>query len=309
MEYLQSADKSIFLSFIKGSQEIPVFLRPAWLDLVSNKNKWAVVFFHDNENLLSFFIYPIGRKLMFDFSIMPDLTYFTGLWFHSSIDKNNQSYFIRKIINVLPSFYYQKIVLNHCDYDLAEFENAGYKLSKKITYIISRDNKNFQKKYDPKLRSDIGFAKKQLEVINQNDCNDLYNSIEHTFKRQKLKPPFNKALIEKIVLAKDITHKIYTAVDTRGLTHASMMVIEDELTVYNILSGRNADAIRGSVALLINTAIEEAILKNKNFDFEGSSLPGVKTFYESFGGELKNPVVISKSKHPWVEILVKWYKS
>lgn len=308
MEFSYSNDKDFFILLVKSCNDIPVFLRPAWMEIVSD-NSWEVAFLHHSEKLLIFFIYPKRKKFGFSISIMPALTYFSGLWLHPTLSNEQQIYLTEEILKVLPSFDYQNLVFNYADHDLHAFKMQGFDISEKLTFVISKDAKDFYKYYDPKLRSDIVFAKKQLRLIMQKDCNDLYVAIEQTFKRQNQKPPIQKALIDKIIQSPQIDKKIYTAIDEEGRIHASMMTLEDSYTVYNILSGRNEYATRGAVSFLLNEAIEEAVGKDKNFDFEGSSLPGVKAFYESFGGKIKKPIIITKSKNILIEFLIKLYKS
>lgn len=304
-----STDKEIFISLAQSRVDIPVFLNPAWMDIVNDSASWEVIYAHDELELLAFFIYPCQKKFSFHISIMPSLTFLSGLWFNPILNKDQQFYFTNELLNLLPSFHYQKLVMNYEGFDLSPFMNRGFEISEKITFVISKDSKDFYKNYDPKLRSDIVFAKKHLRLRIQTKSHDLFSAIEQTFKKQNQKPPFQKALIEKVIQSPSIEKKIYTAIDEEGKIHASMMTIEDGLTVYNILSGRYDHASRGSVSFLLNEAITEAISKDKNFDFEGSSLPGVKAFYESFGGILKKPVILTKSKNKWIEILINLYKS
>lgn len=309
MEFSYSTDKNIFISLVKNRADIPVFLSPAWLDIVGHSASWDVIFLHNDGNLMAFFIYPRQKKFGFYISIMPTLTYFTGLWLNPSFNKEQHLFLTEELVKSLPTFHYQKLVLNYSNYELSSFKTCGFEISEKITLVISKENKDFYKNYNPKLRSDIVFAKKHLRLKTQNESHDLFSAIEQTFKKQNQKPPFQKALIDNIIQSPLIEKKIYTAIDEEGKIHASMMTIEDGLTVYNILSGRNDFAVRGAVSFLLNEAIQEAIGKDKSFDFEGSSLPGVKAFYESFGGIIKNPVIMTKSKNKWIEFLIKLYKS
>lgn len=74
------------------------------------------------------------------------------------------------------------------------------------------------------------------------------------------------------------------ATDKSGNTLATGLFLNDSKRVYNIMNttlpeGRTKEANH----FLLNKVIKEFCGQNLLFDFEGSALPGVKHFYDSFG--------------------------
>ncbi len=72
--------------------------------------------------------------------------------------------------------------------------------------------------------------------------------------------------------------------DEQHYTLASILLLKDQHRIYNIM---NTTTEKGKKAaanhFLIDKVLQEFAGQNLLFDFEGSDLPGVKSFYENFG--------------------------
>ncbi len=65
---------------------------------------------------------------------------------------------------------------------------------------------------------------------------------------------------------------------------ATSLLLRDEKRLYNMMNTTTlAGRKKESNHFLLNAIIEEFSGQDLVFDFEGSDLPGVKSFYESFG--------------------------
>lgn len=114
---------------------------------------------------------------------------------------------------------------------------------------------------------------------------DLYrehygNRVEHV----KEKDYFNFSKICSYALKHDRLVCREIVVDNSNSAIASALLLSDGKRLYNLMNtttaaGRKTEANR----FLMNAIIEEFAGKGLLLDFEGSDLPGVKTFYESFG--------------------------
>jgi hypothetical protein len=112
--------------------------------------------------------------------------------------------------------------------------------------------------------------------------------VKCTFNRQNISNFIDENLIESIVqncVNKNSGH-ILTAIDKNQNVHASMFIVWDRYTMYNLISGAD-DQFRssGAMGLLIWEAIKLAAEKSLRFDFEGSMIKGVECFFRDFGAK------------------------
>ncbi|MBD3367490.1 MAG: GNAT family N-acetyltransferase [Candidatus Eisenbacteria bacterium] len=82
---------------------------------------------------------------------------------------------------------------------------------------------------------------------------------------------------------------IYTVRDEHTMPACSTLVVRDRRTAYYLAGGMRSD-VRSESRLnlvLFERMINDAHALGLDFDFEGSSLPGVERFFRGWGGELR----------------------
>ena len=90
------------------------------------------------------------------------------------------------------------------------------------------------------------------------------------------------------------------AMNEKGELLSIVLLLKDNKRIYNLLntttlSGRKTEANH----FLLDSAIKEFSGSNLVFDFEGSDLPGVKSFYENFGAANQPYFHIKYNHLPW----------
>ncbi len=95
-------------------------------------------------------------------------------------------------------------------------------------------------------------------------------------------------------------------VNDAGELLAASIMLKDGKRIYNMMNtitagGRKVEANH----FLLDSIIKELAGQQLLFDFEGSDLPGVKSFYENFGGTNQPYFSLKYNNLPWV---VKWFK-
>lgn len=95
-------------------------------------------------------------------------------------------------------------------------------------------------------------------------------------------------------------------VDDAGELLAASIILNDGKRMYNMMNtitagGRKVEANH----FLLDKIIKEFAGQSLMFDFEGSDLPGVKSFYENFGGTNQPYFSLKFNNLPW---FVKWFK-
>jgi hypothetical protein len=82
---------------------------------------------------------------------------------------------------------------------------------------------------------------------------------------------------------------IYTVRDEHTMPACATLIVRDQRTAYYLAGGMRSD-VRSASRLnlvLFERMIHEAHALGLDFDFEGSSLPGVERFFRGWGGELR----------------------
>src|SRR5580704_18755967 len=126
-----------------------------------------------------------------------------------------------------------------------------------------------------------------LEISRQGRVETLIELNRMTFDRKKTAVPFDAGLVLRLWEAAYSrgNANLYVATGER-VPIAALLTVHDERTTYQIVSGFNPafpDLPGQNVVLW--TALQDAIEAGRNYDFEGSSLRGVETFYRRWGCE------------------------
>jgi len=171
------------------------------------------------------------------------------------------------------------------------FYHRGYRQQTYYSYIIDFENKDFQTIYSgfyKSLRNEISFAQKsELYIQHDLEFELFYDVIEKTFKRQGGSPPFKKEKIRGFVteLSKANAFKTFGAYTPDGRLTTMAGIGYDSRCAYLLFNGLKADnPARGANELLISSVIEYFMSLSGKFDFEGSMLKPIESFYRKFGG-------------------------
>ena len=97
-------------------------------------------------------------------------------------------------------------------------------------------------------------------------------------------------------IAENQAGQLYTASDTEGSVHAALYIIWDKTTAYYWLGG-SAIAHRnsGALTLLLWEIMQDMAQKGiQNFDFTGSDLENLESFFSAFNAEKKTYFKVSR---------------
>ncbi len=273
-----------------------VFEQPWWLDVVAG-NKWKEVIIQ-NKNGDVIGRLPYIEKKMYSLNIctVPILTQQIGPWIR--FEKNMKPVAkLKRIKNTL-----EEIILRLNKYKnidlyfhreityILPFIWAGYNVEARYSYVIE-DLSNIelvQSNMDTKVRNIIKNAYKNLSVVENLDVDTLIKMVESTFDKQHRKLPMGKDCIIRIYQEsmKHNAGKALGAVDKSGKVVAAAFLLYDHNTCYYLMGGKDYGAgIQGSQELLLWEGIKFASLHSKEFDFEGSMIPGIESFFRGFGGK------------------------
>lgn len=156
-----------------------------------------------------------------------------------------------------------------------------------------------EKKFYTKLRSKIKFAQKQnYQLTTDLDITSFYSICQQTFLQKNTKFPFTQSFFEyycqHLVDLKIL--KLIGVKNKEGHIMAAIGLLMTRKVTTLILSGIDRNNIqRGANELLLYEGIRLAKEQSDWFDFEGSMITEIESFYRQFGGDYRPYMTIYKT--------------
>jgi hypothetical protein len=146
---------------------------------------------------------------------------------------------------------------------------------------------------DSRLRRSVRRGEKGRVIVSKvqevagGDAKLCYVLCMEPFRRRKSRPPMSEATFERLVghLCPGGSLGLWLAREADGRAVAAAAVLYDWSSSYLLLNGTSKEATTGANSLLIKTIIDDTLAKNLDFDFEGSMIRPIESFYRLFGGE------------------------
>lgn len=276
---------------------IPIFSKPWWLEAVSN-GTWDVLIAEESQILACnpYFYVPGEQKN--EIRKAP-LTQNNGVIFNypANIKYVKKLAFERKVLGMIIDQLEQLPLSTYRQYFHYSFTNwlpyfwRGFSQTTRYTYVVEEKSIEVARaNMDAKLRNQIKKASTLVTVHEGMDIADFYEFNKKTYERQNLEIPYSFDVVSRVDAACKMrgASKILYAVDEQGNMHSAIYLIEDEESVYYLLSGSDEQYRNSqSLSLLLDKAIEYAISVGKKFDFEGSMKQNIERNFAQFGGVQK----------------------
>jgi len=287
-------NKEKYRQFCREEENIPIFSKDWWLDVVCGKDNWDVAIVEKNGQIIASLPYYFKKKFMFNIITMPLLTQIMGPMLHyqnfkSHYDKIEQEKnFYTKLIENLPKYIYFKQNFHYSVQNWLPFFWKGFQQTTKYTYIIEdlTDLKKVFKSFSYAKRKNIKKAEKIVTIKYDLPARDFYENHKMTLKKQNELISYNFTLFEKIYNAcrEQNSGKTIYAIDNNGNIHSALFVVWSKMSAYNLISTIDPDFRNsGSASLLIREIIKYVSDKTERFDFEGSMIEGVERSFRQFG--------------------------
>lgn len=267
-----------------------LFEQPWWLNIVA-KNEWKEVVVEEKGEIVGRFPFVCSKKVI----ELPVLTQTCGMWIKDPIIKTgNENLSVKKkiidaLIEQLPQYSTLKIALDSSvDYYLP-FLWKGFKVVPRISYRLENlsNMDEVYANFSKTVKKNIKSAQKKVHIEQKSDVELLLTIMDKTFAAQGRKYPISKEKVRDIVCTCDArgNGKMFTAIDAEGNIHACSYFVYDENVCYYLIAGSDSEyRASGAQTLILWEAIQYAAQVSSVFDFEGSMVEGIETFFRRFGG-------------------------
>ena len=269
-----------------NENEVPLFFKPFWLDMIDTN--WKVIKANIGNTTL-FFPFHIENKWTYRFLRNAHLTPYGGFIFNqnlNTIDEETKSKLTALILTQFPSFSLLNIDLHPTiKFNINPF--TDFISSQKKTNILHLSNKELcYQMFKPALQRQIKKAAKNLIIFEKDDIELFYLLHCKTFEKNNELPPTPFLSFQNTwkICKQNECGKLLFIQDDQQNIHAALFLTYDSTSSYYLAGGTNAQYYgSGAMSLLMWHAIQVSIDMGKTqFDFEGSMVPTIDTFFKKF---------------------------
>lgn len=290
------ADRERYRALSEAESEIPLFMRPWWLDATCGPTGWDTALIEEKGALEAALPYALRRRAGFLVLTQPALTQFLGPWIRPVDGRPwtviaRQKELMTALIDQLPRFDLYRQNWWHGIGNWLPFRWRGFEQSTLYTYVLEdlTDLDALFAGLQDNLRREIRKATDRLGVIvdRQASLDDFLALNRMAFSRQGREVPYGDDHVRAIdaACAARSCRAILIARDGDGRPHAGVYMVWDAHSAYYLMGGADP-ALRssGATSACLWDAISLAAGVTRRFDFEGSVMEGVERFVRNFGG-------------------------
>lgn len=300
--------KDTYRELCEKEDSIPLYSQAWWLDCVCGKSGWEVVLQESGGHIVGALPYVIKKKFGFVVLSMPTYTQTLGVWVRSAQGKRCKKFskeksIVESLINQLPkhNVFFQAF---H-----SSFKNwmplywMGFEQTTKYSYVIEnlQDTAGVWKEVNENIRTDVRKAEKTLRVHSEGSVADFYQLLTLTYERQGQAPPQRSETLDKIIntAISRGSGKLFFAQDNDSKFHSAVFIVWDANSAYYLASGADPELRNsGAGSFCLWEAIKFSATVTKEFDFEGSMVPGIEKYFRSFGGVARPYSRIARYSNP-----------
>jgi len=310
-------DKERYIAWAETQEDLPIFFRPWYLDLVSHYGTWDVAIASSKSgNTEGVWVWYTTKRYNRKFIVMPPLTPFGGIWIPKTTSSKavysiqKQTNIIRQLIGKIPS---DAVLLRQTF--TPEFSNwlplywKGFRQTTRYTFVIEDIRKWSPDDTATNVRNKIHKASGVLTLRKDIAPDTVFEQVSGIMEQKGMPLIWSKDFF--LSLDKELNRRgqrlILGAADSAGNIHATAYILLDHNTAYLLMLGSDKNLRRsGAIPLIIYHAIQESGRHVNRFDFEGSVLESLFDLFSGFGGKMTPCYNIYKTKNFFWDIVYQW---
>ena len=293
-----------------------IFNSSEWISMYKTNLELLGIFNANDEIIGCFYLYKRKRAKVITQISSPPFTPHCGLFFKrfasNLAKKHNENKKVTKAISDYLNKNYKSSIITLVFppflKDIHAFYWNKFKVIPNYTYQISLNDSmdEIKKNMDPKTRNLINKAIKDGLKVEQNyDMNLVKSIVMQTMDRKGV--DIDKKILNNILFNFSNTENSFSFIVKQNKDILAItFCIYDKGKCYYLLGGYNkGKSHAGAGPMGVTASIEHAIEKGiEMFDFEGSMIPNIESYFRSFGGRLTPYFTINKASF-FIESLLK----
>ena len=290
------------------SSEGTIFHKTWWLNTFKNyyKNSYDVDFYgvFENDNLIAAMPIPMHNKFGIKYLYLPKLTPYSGSFFMTkSVQKKDREISWKKEINeYFAEIFKKKGICLYYSFgynyvDLQPFKWLDFDIGVDYTYVLKLDELNkVWENLNKTRKHDITKCFKENYIIKFGEIERYIELNKQTMKRQNHAILDEKLLMSIFCECKNYNSgEVFTVYNNNEAAAALFLVWDSKRSYY--LGGGIKGNSQGMMSLLLWEAIKytKEKLNLNEFDFEGSDVKSIESYFRKFGGNIKPILYISEN--------------
>ncbi|MCB0587590.1 MAG: GNAT family N-acetyltransferase [Phaeodactylibacter sp.] len=284
-------DQALYRQYCRQAPQVPLFAQPWHLDAVCVGGEWNAAVVEENGQLVAAMPYFLKRKGPFRYLAMPYFCKYLGPHLHPDIRKLSLEHkYYKELISQLPAVHAIKQEFHPSVTNWLPFYWQGYRQTTLYTYRLNLEGgaEKAWKVFRSGLRNEIKKAARSCEVKQLDDARPVFGLFEKRFREKGVNQPIPWEWFSRMdrALAEHQARTTFVCFNKEGHPAAGAYIAWDTQSAYLLLTGFDSQVkMPGATALAIWASIQFVAGKGLLFDFEGSMLPGVESFFRQFGGQ------------------------
>jgi hypothetical protein len=317
LKHGSAIDRGEWLALLAHAPQAAIYVHPAYLDIVAPG--WQAIELWRDRTLLAIMPLYLNQKAGYTYALQPSYCQFWGIIFAGEDLGNDYKTYshrrkvVKAMVDAIPAHikWFMYGFAPEFDYPLP-FHWAGYTLQSRYTYRLDLTvgypalEKNFgnDTRYDMRKALSQGFAVHATHEWQRLSGLVQANSIDGKLRLQ----PAQLETLDRIapfLLQSQLGFLLEVVDADESLIGAALFASFAGKTTYLISSQAPGKPGNGAMSLLLARAIAEAAARTQVFDFEGSMIEGVESFFRGFGGRPVPYLMIEKNDLP---LPIRWIR-
>jgi hypothetical protein len=286
---------------------ISVFGQPWFLDAVCGAENWDICMdIEQNGRINGVLPYFITKKWGFKIIQQPFLTGYMGLWmryerhWNAHQKASQERAVLKNLIAQLPATAFFSQAYAPYFQNWLPFHWSGFETTVRMTHLLNglQNTGALFKNFKDNVRKKIKKTAATIRIETTDDVvlvYDIYNQIMATKGR---KMSYSKAFLTNLhaKIKENQAGQLYKAIDTEGVVHAAVYIVWDATTAYYWLGGSVvAHRNSGALTLLLWEIMQDVAKRGiQIFDFTGSNLENLESFFSAFNAEKRTYFRVSR---------------
>jgi len=297
LEYFSESEYSNWDEFVKTSPQGSFFNTTKWLEILSfvNHRPFTILASKTKDKISGGIVFLENKKWFWNMVTPVYLLPFNGPIFENSGEAKYQKTIAdhlkisRELINRLKKDYdYIALKTHYSQNDMRSLQWSNFKVEPTYSYLIElKSGENIAANFNQSLRKKLRKSELQnIRFIENYELDSFVSLYKYSYHRHTMTPPLSENVIIKLIskIMQLENARMYFA-EIEGKKTAARIVLEDGLTIYDLLAGSDDQSGLAS-SFLVAEIMKIYAEKYHYFDFLGADHPEVEQFKRGFGGKL-----------------------
>jgi hypothetical protein len=297
--------------------DIPLFLRPWWMDAVCGRESWDVRLAFDKiDQFLGLWVFSLKSRWGLKYIVPPPATPYTGLWLNydpamSSYHRNRlERNVIPELLEQLPRFHWMDQRFHYQMSNWLPLSWNGFSQTTRYTYLlrdISDDGKidgAICTHHNRKIKRAL--SNRVIIVTGPQHFERFYELYQLSAERKGLQVHSQDNFLRlHTTIQQQGAGEVMLAIDAENKAHAGAYLLWDAHSAYYWI-GCSHPKLRdsGAPALLLREAILYCSQFAPCFDFDGSMHRGIERFFSGFGAAQTPCLAVAKGCNLLLETML-----